>query len=564
MEREFQKLNLHTTDLSTVHEQDERQTLTKDNIKLLNKQQLLQKYIEDSKKNRNADDFSDDDYEDDSNFDERVKHKLTIQQQESQGRNENNKENNKLKLKSVLKTPISNHMLTMTGYKANHESASSFSSRTPSSVNSYSETETEHSDYAADFDDYEFQHNNINLIQIFKQKQLEAKKIAEQTRHDNFQKYQKQNAKLTNRNQRIKSKYYGDDNNYNEFAEIDDFSDDLDFKSFGKLDPSKLNRFKDNSIRSKFLGRKKSMPAMKTVTGFNGSPKKIKRYSSTLDIKNNLDTLNNKNYSKAFTFKESQYPVFVEDELENVADYDLTITLSDYKKLKRKSQKFDLSKYAETPSQHHFKHKESKIGDQNLIHLISQDSQTSRLTKEGKIKLIRSLNKPKVKKVLPGHLYGEITYDPSLKKWCGNDEDLVRFESLNHSKPQLINRPNDIPQVVGNMIYDEKKLRWVSVTGSYEDDPFDDDFDTTIKYKEPEIQKPISRGVSSRLVPSESNMSLGDHLRKQSQYHKVTPEMYKNWKVEEERWVRKVGNWFPNHENTHDFKYELKVFLDHQ
>lgn len=193
------------------------------------------------------------------------------------------------------------------------------------------------------------------------------------------------------------------------------------------------------------------------------------------------------------------------------------------------------------------------------------------MTKEGKIKLIRSLGKPKVKKVLPAHIYGEIVYDPQLKKWCGNEEDLARFETLNYSKPQLITKKESIPQIIGNMVYDDKKLRWVSITGNYEDDPFGEDFDTIVdEYAEPEktkssqLKSSIARGVSGKLVPSESSIALADHLKRGENYFKVTPEMYKVWKTEESRWVRKVGNWFPCDEDVHKFKYDLKAFLNQQ
>lgn len=575
MERDFQNLNLNNGELSTVHEHDEQRTLTKENIKLLSKQKLLQKFAESPY--GQTDDDEDFDFEtgdgkdNDDYFDlgENVRIKLANEKQNMiQKDNDPNTKSSRNKLKSAMKTPTSNNMLTLIDYKRNQESTSTFSSRNPSSISSYSENETENSDYAEDFVDFQ---NNINLVENFQRKRLEAKQLAEQE-CKKFQHYRTvKNNKAPNRPQRINSQYYENDFGNNDL-DTDDFIKDFDLKSNGNLDPTRLNRFRNNLSPLKSIGRKQSMPLMKMGTSLNGSPKKVKRYSSIMDMKNNFDTPLSRNYSKVATLQDLDYPVFTGNELDDANDFDLTITLSDYKKLKRKSQRFDLSKYAETPSKHYSR--KSKFNgklntdenDKNLIYLTSQDSHTAKLTREGKIKLIRALGRPKIKKVMPGHLYGEIFYDPVLKKWCGNEEDLVRFESVNRSKPQLINKSNDIPQTVGNMIYDDKKLRWVSITGSYEDDPFGAEPETTItspsEYEL--IKKPILRGASNRLVPSESNMSLGDHLKKQNKYSKVTPEMYKHWKLEEERWIRKVGNWFPNHEDIHDFKYELKVFLNQQ
>lgn len=583
MDLEFDKLTLKPSDLSTVHEVDERSTLTKENVHILNKQKLNKlgkSFQEDSrgllgnKFNVEYDDDFDVDFDDDDDFDfdfdSKIREKINSQKETlknehaSSHSNSNFKSNtrskarlkagSKTKIKSVVTTPLGNNVFKRTDDNKDRDSISSFSSRTPSSVKSqYSESETENSDYAADYDDLENNGFDVDLAEMFHKRQIEAKRIAQESRNEKkLQHDEKKKKKLIPR--------------YIDTYGVEDLSLNEGFEEIDTIDPSKLFRFQKR-LSSKKLNPKKSLPVMQLTTGMNGSPRKIKKYTSTLEMNLKLGDNNTESNNH---LQQKEYPVFSGaelDDIDDIGDFDLTITLSDYHKLKRKSQKFDFSKYVETPSHNNY-HKY----DMQKIQMIPKDSTTSRLTKEGKIKLIRSLGRPKIKKVIPAHLYGEIVYDPQLKKWCGNEEDLVRFESINnYAKPQLITRKESMPQVVGNMIYDPKKLRWVSVTGKYEDDPFGDDFDTiadinaNLPRSQSGILKPITnRGVSRRLVPSESSMSLADHFKNQTNCYKVTPEMYKSWKREEERWVRKVENWFPNDNDLHNYKYELKIFLNKQ
>lgn len=604
MESEFQKLKLRPSDLSTVHEFDERSTLTKQNVKLLEKKKQLQNYIDNDDDDDYDEGFTDDmsQYLGDSDtqregfIDYKIKNQIDMANQnisisninDNNDINDNN--NNKKpaktpkKLKSVLKsnlhTPMGNQMYTIPNTHSNdanmESEGSSLSSRTPSSVHSqYSESDTENSDYAADYDEFkkeEEEIKNINLTQMFKRKQIEAiKRAEEEKKFIQAQYLRTRNNNNNNNNKSISKKSHPyTEMNYG-MGNIEDITNDIDFEGMNIIDPSKLIRFRTNSspIMPTSLGRKKSLPIMRMVTSINGSPKKVKKYMSTMDMNSELKKIPKSTYTNFNRYTKNEPDNF--DNL-NDFDYDLTITLSDYEKLKRKSQNFDFSKYVENPSQHEQKrkyHKDSRY--KKYIFDNENDSKTARLTKAGKIKLIRSLGKPKVRKVMPGHMYGEIVYDPQLNKWCGNEEDLFRFDSIGYVKPQLITKQESIPQVVGNMMYDDKNLRWVSMTGNYEDDPFGDEFDTIInevndiEKKKPNIVKSdFARGFSGKLIPSESSRSLADHLKKRENFYKVTPEMYKNWKTEESRWIRKVGNWFPTEGDSHGFKYELKAFLNQQ
>lgn len=623
MNSEFQRLRLN--DLSTVHELDEQRTitsndrgrdrdrmgdqhtLTKANVGLLSKQRMLQQYVE-------SDDFNDfeneyDEYDEEGDgIGQRVREKIRQQQQQQQQHQQQQQEQSQhhhqntpkhhRPLKSAMKTPVSGNMLKMTN--AHHGTASGTtsteSSRTPSSVQSqYSESDTENSDYANDYDGFEDGEyvGDGDLIKKFQQRQMEARMRVEGARlkNERLMKYHK-------RNNSTRSVHKYDNDNIDRWEGEDDDDDgdfDSDFDDVQTIDPRRLNRFANSTSALPNIQKKKSMPAMTMTMGtsLKGSPKKVKKSVSSMDMKH-ASQLRRRGYLPSQNYRHMEYPVYDGDELDDIQDFDLTVSLSDYHKLKKKSQKMDLSKYAETPSSHsRHTRKNSQFNVPNPVFFTPQTSRTSQLTREGKIRLIRSLGKPKVRKVMPGHLYGEIIYEPNLKKWCGNEEDLVRFESINTpmAKPKLITRSESTPQVVGNMVYDDKKLRWVSLTGSYEDDPFDDEFDTTIMH-DPEtravtgsksMERKTStitkqengaagfrgpsfqgRGVSGRLVPSESTMSLADHTSKDRYSYKVSAGMYKAWKNEEDRWIRKVGNWFPDTEDCHEFKYELKVFLNNQ
>lgn len=566
MDKESNKLKLKGGgNLSTVHEG--LATLTNENsnnFKTLTKDKLLEKYKESDDLDFNFE------HENDFNLD-LLKRKI---------------EDKKSKTKGDDATPFKNDSKE---YPDSIPSSLS-SSRTPSNISKYSESETENSDYADEFDDLE----NLNdmdvalkLLQNFQKRQKRAVLLAEMNKN-----------RIKNNDKFNSKEFLNLDSNFQNL-EIQDFSNEFNDDELNSIDFKKFKKFKNRSTSS--LINKHSMPSMKKITSLNGSPKKIKKFSSTMDFNTIAKIPNNLN-----------------DPFESIDDYDLTITLSDYEKLKRKSQKFDYSKYVEQPSvrekhrkqrhnryidemdsykdeendyfnqgnhRHHHQYKQNKNQDYDQRYTQNTplpNTYTSKLLKQGKIKLIRSLGTPRPQK-LPGHLYGEVKYDPQRKKWFGNEEELLIFEKVKpYSKPKLIKKKDYNQQVVGDMVYDNKKLRWVSLNGEYEDDPFDDDFDNTVilnensnfrsrsesaQQKRPSLLKNYRNGKNNskgRLVPSESILSLSDNLNKHNNNFKVTPEMYKSWKTEEERWIRKVVNWFPHDDNNHQFKYDLKIFLNKQ
>lgn len=386
------------------------------------------------------------------------------------------------------------------------ESLSSLSSsRTPSK---FSETsQSDHSDYNDDFLDSE----KVDLLSNFKNHNMRQQKMAAQEilKH---QQHQRSRGDLSQR-------YY---------PIVPQPSYDEDFE------PIEDGRF----LKLKVVERKQSLPVIPNYKSTSSSPiKRVTKYASTLDL----------NGPK------------VSDELDNIEDLtseDLTITYKDYQKLKRKSQRrIDLSKYKEEPSQHKMQHQKRQQ------QRSPGKSNFDRLTRQGKLRVITVMNKPNTKRVLKGHLYGEVVYDPQKMKWIGNEEELTKFNSINNHLQPLPKSAS--PQRIGNMVYDEQKLRWVSVNGRYEDDPFDDD---TLEQVTPSAPQQPTLPKRSRIVPSSSSMSLSNHL--DSNHFKVTTEMYRQWKHEEERWVRKVGNWFNDTSDELDdialVRYGLKSFLNKQ
>lgn len=577
-----------------------------------------------------------------------------------------------------LSVPVSKYTIKASKRRTpRSESNDSFSSLstsksvpTATSSTSFTESDSEQSDYSNDFADDELDFSKAALVKKLQQRQ----KMAEER------------AATVNRERKMRYRQMRDSFNKRDYFEDNQKPLSDDFENLDEFNSSKLKRFRivnRMGLNTDTLDRKRSMPVLiKSNDKPFQSGKTIRKYSSTLDLPSRYPV-----YSKS---KGARYPPvslslksrpyynnkeLVDDDNEdgeNSNDGDdiysfadpvpddsvdeLTITLADYEKLKRKSHRIDLTKYQESPTRRRLVH---RVPDEQLPngndkskhnhfhrhhghqHRYKAEpaenykglTNTARLSKEGKLKIIRSLGKHKTKQVLPGHLYGEIVYDPDQMKWCGNDEDLLPFEPV--SKPSLIkhystlrqhqsqeqfaqaklqehastpsiskqevqmtpgpmvndnaNKVDDndgFPQIVGSMVYDNKNLRWVSLTGQYEDDPFENMDDTVASENinnqvsaVPQARHRRSSRTSMRLgaiprnsvsktrVPSSVSCSSIPNYAKQIESEnplKIKVESYKMWKAEESRWMRKVRNWFPSQDDDLNFCYELKSFLDEQ
>lgn len=537
-------------ELSTVHEgsedyvvDDKRYaTLTRDNIERFNEEvdEDDPRFRKSVYLRRYAESDSDDGF--DETFDVKVKQRAAPPEDPVRGGG------SRTSIPNPFVMPVSNNTIKGKSQVARSESlhslssSSSFGHSGPKSTTSFTESDSERSDYGDDFDDNGVNFGKSELVKRLEQRQHEAE-VKEKT---------------VGRNRTIKAVKP----TYRErTATIMD-----EFEDFEELDSGKLRRFK---IVNDTLDRKRSMPVLlrsrSSKASITVSPKKsIRKYSSTLD----LPASQPKNQPVSMSLSLKARPYYNDniddiDEFDEVDD-DLTISLSDYKKLKRKSmRRIDLAKYAEEPH---------TTRNQRTHTDYQAHGNTARLSKEGKLKVIRSMGSHRTKQVLPGHIYGQIVYDPDQMKWCGNEEDLARFEST--SRPSLIRKSTSQrkldkptqPEVVGNMVYDTKKLRWVSVTGQYEDDPFEGMEDTVTSLSG--FTKRVNKRVpTSRMSSSTSTSSLSNYLaqpQNDTDYFNVSADLCKMWKSEETRWLRKVGNWFPVQDDDLAFCYELKSFLNSQ
>jgi len=682
-------------DMQNGDDQAQYATLTQDNMNRFENDDEIDNNQRNSKKNDFLQRFAepqyegyDDIYDDDGDgFDSQIQQAMDIKAEENR---ESPKQTQGIATHTqrngirnpFISVPLSKYMIKSGKRQTpRSESMDSFSSLstsksvpTATSSTSYTESDSEQSDYSNDFADDELDFSKAALVNKLQQRQKRAE----------------EQASTINRERRMRFRQIRENFNNPDYVESNQKPLSDDFENLDELDSNKLRRFRVvNDIRSNIdmLDRKRSMPVlMKSTDVPLQSAKAIRKYSSTLDLPSRVpisskikgaryppvslslksrpyynnnnskdDSADDENENEVNNDENEAYGYADPRQPEEDSSDELTITLADYEKLKRKSHRIDLTKYQESPtkkswthhvvthslsknenvqpSHNHHRHRHQRHHKANHEDDFDGLTNTARLSKEGKLKIIRSLGKHKTKQVLPGHLYGEIVYDPDQMKWCGNDEDLLPFESV--SKPALIkhysglrqqqseeklaqkktqghvsasnalksngkrspkststhsinkNDENDeFPQVVGNMVYDNKKLRWVSLTGKYEDDPFQNMDDTLasenantqkITLQQPGSKRPsrlnLKLGTTPRgnfargRIPSSVSCSSIPNYAQQIQSEnplKIRMDNYKMWKAEETRWMRKVRNWFPSEDDDLSFCYELKSFLDEQ
>ncbi|KAH3668751.1 hypothetical protein OGAPHI_002506 [Ogataea philodendri] len=379
------------------------------------------------------------------------------------------------------------HRDTFVSRSQSTQSISSGFSSVSAESSQFVESDTEHSDYADDFDDLE---PDLNLAQKLELRRQQAEKLAELTRRT--------------------SRLYLDE------------ADEPDNGTFHRL----------KVVSPKKLRAKSSMPVLAGNTG----RKSIRKSSSSMDIPKSGFSRSLHRTMSSMNIVPQPRTLRYSSDLDDIDAFpeDLTITLSDYKKLKRKSRALDLSMYAEQDT----RPRRPQYADPTVTN-------STRLTKEGKLKMIRSMGRNRGQ-----HTMGGMVYDPEKMKWRGNEQDLSLFEMSTSTRPSSMksslqrSKSSKNLQVVGNMVYDTDQLRWVSMTGKYEDDPFDN-FDDTIT----EMPK---RGKPARAAPKSTH----------AEHFQISDGMYKAWKVENERWGRKVGSWFPADNEGFAYCYELKTILN--
>ncbi|GME66765.1 unnamed protein product [[Candida] boidinii] len=531
-----------------------------------------------------------------------------------------NKLSSLTKKKSTIKNihlPLSKDSITFansvriqTSKSLNSLSSSTESSRSLSSSSYEESSDTEQSDYAENFDHFD---DDIDLITRFQKHQKDLEEKVTQSQYNKQQKIRSLQ-KRANFKESIPSDSLFE---YDHSAFFDDFEDFDELQLFDKgamhtfvkvqtVDQNYKPRNITNNttiVPSRSLRMKKSMPLL-SKTNFStptllGSPQKryIRKSSSTMELPHVLNDdyreqdyvsqpgILPKSYSAFLpTHQNPNFRLYTGDELDNI----------------------ELLPEADTPSNKHRFHPvhrnhSSRSTFTNYATPVNKEfpftsnTNNGRLIKEGKLRAIRQMGRHNTRKVMQGHKYGEMVYDPSSKKWFGNEDELTSFDSLkrkpglirNTKQSNLSNEDNG-KQIVGNMMFDTKKLRWVSMTGSYEDDPFvdmDNEFeDSAMECLDDHAPKNVDRNfvLQQRRISSNSkddnmiydskkvsrkaskisrSISLGRNMNEIESFLHIDSDQVKSWKNEENRWSRKVRNWFPNDDATFDFCYELRNLL---
>ncbi|CCF58093.1 hypothetical protein KAFR_0D04450 [Kazachstania africana CBS 2517] len=165
---------------------------------------------------------------------------------------------------------------------------------------------------------------------------------------------------------------------------------------------------------------------------------------------------------------------------------------------------------------------------------------------------------------------GNMQYNPRTMKWEGNEKVLSTFDVM-EDKPLLIrNKKSDSnelenvkirsnsnnPRVVGNMVFDEKNLRWVSIHEE-QADPFagvDKILNLPKRKKSSPFLRSQSHSTTNRRTASSSLASrkyntIGGR-GSPTEYNEADPAFFVNSRQlehfyhEENKWNKKVGAWF--------------------
>ncbi|OWB72516.1 hypothetical protein B5S31_g2231 [[Candida] boidinii] len=624
-------------------------------LKPSSKSLMLQKYMDNSEEEEEAFDLIDED-----EISNKVNKTKNLEANINKKKNESiinqtikgNKLSGLKKKQSTIKNfnlPLSKDAITFansvripTSKSANSIISSTESSRSLSTSSYEESSDTEQSDYAENFDHF---NDDIDLITRFQKHQ---KDLEEKVTQNQYKKQQKIESLQKRAN--FKESVPGDSLfEYDHSAFFDDFEDFDELQLFDKgrmhtfvkvqtVDQNNKPRNITNNTTiapSRSIRMKKSMPLL-TEKNFStptlmGSPKKryIRKSSSTMELPRIInDDYREQDYISQPGILPRSYSAFLSvhqhpnlrlytgdelDDIELLPETDLysTIKAGSYMPPNPSHRRIDLSRYREEPTSSN-KHRFHPVyGNHSSRSTVTNPStpvnkelpstpntNNGRLSKEGKLRAIRQMGRHNTRQVMPGHKYGEMVYDPSSKKWFGNEDELTSFDSLKR-KPGLIrntkqsNLPNEDngKQIVGNMMFDTKKLRWVSMTGAYEDDPFvdmDNEFEDS--YMEPidnagvdisqnagrhplvqqirisenskdENMRHNSKKISRKASKISRSISLDRNMAEIKSFLHIDHEQVKSWKNEENRWSRKVGNWFPNDDQTFEFCYELKNLL---
>lgn len=204
--------------------------------------------------------------------------------------------------------------------------------------------------------------------------------------------------------------------------------------------------------------------------------------------------------------------------------------------------------------------------------------------RQGKpIGLVRYLNE------VPNTLNSNMKYNHTLKVWEGNDLELLKFNN-NLKKPSLIKFQDYIKKYQtsdqkddGDMVFDDKNMRWVSKTGAEEEDVFGDlkeeePVDTRMRapssFKPPTITPSISnfnsRGVSNFTTRTTSTVNLNSRKssKKVDSYETgndflISKKNIDRFLKEEAKIAKKTTNWFNQGEIYQITSYDNETNMDY-
>lgn len=280
-------------DMQNGDDQAQYATLTQDNMNRFENDDEIDNNQRNSKKNDFLQRFAepqyegyDDIYDDDGDgFDSQIQQAMDIKAEENR---ESPKQTQGIATHTqrngirnpFISVPLSKYMIKSGKRQTpRSESMDSFSSLstsksvpTATSSTSYTESDSEQSDYSNDFADDELDFSKAALVNKLQQRQKRAE----------------EQASTINRERRMRFRQIRENFNNPDYVESNQKPLSDDFENLDELDSNKLRRFRVvNDIRSNIdmLDRKRSMPVlMKSTDVPLQSAKAIRKYSSTLDL----------------------------------------------------------------------------------------------------------------------------------------------------------------------------------------------------------------------------------------------------------------------------------------
>lgn len=260
-----------------------------------------------------------------------------------------------------------------------------------------------------------------------------------------------------------------------------------------------------------------------------------------------------------------------------------------------------LESYMEKPAKDTLKKKPSKP--------LKSKSPTRRSKNAAKLGLIQQLGPP-VSTVVKGYS-GNMHFNVKTYTWEGNNEDLKRFDTNPSSKaktPGLIAYISTKGiQIVGDMVFDPAKMKWINLHEDPNDDPFAgvDDLDVTIKgghgvalhfshnnnnnsanaaagfYKGSATRNytdttttstfsiqssPSKRNATNQSIATQasSTSTTTDDYAAGKEFD-ITVDMVRRFRHEEGRWEHKVQGWFPPDESyNREYLNEIRTMVMRQ